>query len=118
MFSGLSKTDLEVVLDAMDSKFVQKGQRVISEGDSGNELYVVESGVLQCSKTFVSKSLIKYLKGGQDKHLRDYVAGEAFGELALLYGAPRAATIIAKTEAQLWVLDRYTFNHIVKGAAT
>jgi len=37
--------------------------------------------------------------------------------LALLYNAPRAATIIAKTESLLWGLDRNTFNHIVKDSA-
>ncbi len=37
--------------------------------------------------------------------------------MALLYNAPRAATIAAKTECILWKLDRDTFNHIVKDAA-
>lgn len=37
--------------------------------------------------------------------------------MALLYNAPRAATITADTEALLWVLDRETFNHIVKDAS-
>jgi cAMP-dependent protein kinase regulator len=46
------------------------------------------------------------------------VPGEAFGELALLYNAPRAATIKAKTDCHLWVLDRNTFNFIVKDAAS
>ena len=43
--------------------------------------------------------------------------GDAFGELALLYNAPRAATIIAKSDVTLWQLDRATFNHIVKDAS-
>jgi cAMP-dependent protein kinase regulator len=37
--------------------------------------------------------------------------------LALLYNAPRAATVKAKTDCTLWLLDRETFNHIVKEAA-
>jgi cAMP-dependent protein kinase regulator len=49
--------------------------------------------------------------------LKTYEPGEAFGELALLYNAPRAATIKAKVDCQLWVLDRNTFNHIVKDAS-
>ena len=35
----------------------------------------------------------------------------------MLYNAPRAATIKAKTDAHLYELDRYTFNHIVKEAS-
>lgn len=40
----------------------------------------------------------------------------AFGELALLYNAPRAASIRAKTDVVLYSLDRETFNNIVKEA--
>jgi cAMP-dependent protein kinase regulator len=46
-----------------------------------------------------------------------FEAGEAFGELALLYMQPRAANIIAKTDCSLFCLDRDTFNHIVKDSA-
>jgi len=49
--------------------------------------------------------------------LKVYGPGESFGELALLYNAPRAATIIAKSDSVLFSLDRETFNHIVKDAS-
>jgi cAMP-dependent protein kinase regulator len=49
--------------------------------------------------------------------LKKYEPGEAFGELALLYNAPRAATIQADNESLLWCLDRETFNHIVKDSS-
>ena len=70
-------------------------------------LYIVETGSLSCHKII----------DGQSKHLKDYAPGDVFGELALLYNAPRAATIRAESDGQLWVLDRGTFNNIVKEAS-
>ena len=49
--------------------------------------------------------------------MKEYQPGEAFGELSLLYNAPRAATITAKSNSELWALDRRTFNFLVKDSA-
>jgi cAMP-dependent protein kinase regulator len=54
---------------------------------------------------------------GVQTYLKTYQIGEAFGELALLYNAPRAASIKAKTTGRLFALDRNTFNSIVKESA-
>ena len=70
-------------------------------------MFVLNTGALACTKVI----------GGTKKHLKDYVPGEGFGELALLYNAPRAATITATAESTVMKLDRGTFNHIVKDAA-
>ena len=93
----------------MDEKRFKAGETVINQGEDGAELFVVESGVLSCSKLFNGNTEPTFLK--------KYEAGEAFGELALLYNAPRAATIKADNDALLWSLDRETFNHIVKDAS-
>ena len=42
--------------------------------------------------------------------------GGSFGELALIYGTPRAATIRAKTDVSLWAIDRDTYRRILMGA--
>ena len=39
--------------------------------------------------------------------------GDSFGELALMYDAPRAATVIGKTDMKLWAMDRLTYKHIL-----
>ena len=40
----------------------------------------------------------------------------SFGELALIYGTPRAATIKAKTQVKLWAIDRDTYRRILMGS--
>ena len=109
MFSALDEKDLEIVIDAMQEFKATPGQVVIKEGDDGDFLYVVETGELKCTKHFPDKPEPTFFK--------NYVPGEAFGELALLYNAPRAASITANVDCLLWGLDRQTFNHIVKDAA-
>lgn len=63
------------------------GDTIISQGEDGDMLYVVDKGELDCYKRFK--------KDEDEKHLKIYKEGDSFGELALLYNAPRAATIRA-----------------------
>lgn len=57
------------------------------------------------------------LVGEDNKHVHTYENRGSFGELALLYNMPRAATIRAVTEGQLWALDRQTFRRILLKSA-
>lgn len=109
MFKALNREDLDIIIGAMAERHFKKGENVIIQGDAGAVLFVVEEGQLDCFKVFN--------RGEEPKFLKTYEAGEAFGELALLYNAPRAATITAKTDTLCWELDRATFNHIVKDSA-
>lgn len=109
MFNALNPEELEIVLGAMTNVTKKAGENIITQGEDGDNLYVVEKGVLTCEKLFPGNSETTFLK--------EYNPGDAFGELALLYNAPRAATIKAKTDAELWALDRRTFNFIVKESA-
>lgn len=42
--------------------------------------------------------------------------GGSFGELALIYGTPRAATVRAKTDVKLWGIDRDSYRRILMGS--
>jgi len=108
MFNNLDEEELGIVIDAM-KEVKYKNETIIQQGDSGNTLYVLDSG--KCH-------WFKLLEGEKrPSKLRDYIPGEAFGELALLYNAPRAASIKAIGEWTLFALDRGTFTHIVKDAS-
>ena len=109
MFKALGEEELNIVVDAMEECKVSNNDTVIKQGEKGDLLYVVEEGHLDCFKLFDGDS--------EPKKVKDLVPGDAFGELALLYNAPRAATITATEDCLLWQLDRLTFNHIVKDAA-
>ncbi|KAK4520466.1 uncharacterized protein ATC70_007978 [Mucor velutinosus] len=99
LFRNLDEEQYLDVVNAMSEKRVVKGTTVIEQGDVGDFFYVVESGTLDC---FI----------GQNK-VTNYEAGGSFGELALMYNAPRAATIITTSDSVLWALDRITFRTIL-----
>jgi cAMP-dependent protein kinase regulator len=99
LFSSLSPEELETVVMAMTEKNVIPGETVIKQGDKGDYFYVVESGGFSI---FVNGT--KVASRG---------AGDSFGELALLYNCPRAATIQADTPGRLWALDRIAFRYMV-----
>lgn len=69
----------------MEEKNYKAEEWVIKQGEEGDVLYVVETGKLDCFKKYYDKPDLVYLK--------TYEPGESFGELALLYNAPRAASI-------------------------
>ena len=75
-------------------------------------MYFIEDGFFECS-----------LKGDETKEedrrrsvqfLKNYQAGDTFGELCLLHRANRQATIISKTEGTLFSLSREVYNHVHK----
>jgi cAMP-dependent protein kinase regulator len=107
IFSALDQAQKIVVAKAMERKTASPGQPIIVQGEDGNSLFFVESGKLECFKTIQNAKVF----------LKTYHPNEAFGELALLYNVPRAASITASEASVLWELDRETFNHIVKMAA-
>lgn len=106
---ALDVEDLETVVDAFQEVAVKKGTVIIRQGDDGDRLYLIESGQVDVMKTFPGEN--------GDKFLCKMGPGDAFGELALMYNAPRAATVIAADDMELWALDRDSFTNIVRDAA-
>lgn len=99
IFRSLEPEQMHCVLDAMFERQVHPGDHVIDQGDDGDNFYVIDGG--------------KYDIHVDNKLVGNYEDSGSFGELALMYNMPRAATIIATTDGTLWAMDRLTFRRIV-----
>lgn len=99
LFKTIEEEQRQEVIQIMEQKNFPAGSRVIEQGAAGDYFYIVSSGSLDC--------LINGTK------VTAYKRGGSFGELALLYNAPRAATIIATSDTILWALDRISFRSVI-----
>ncbi|PNI80760.1 PRKAR2A isoform 5 [Pan troglodytes] len=97
------REQLSQVLDAMFERIVKADEHVIDQGDDGDNFYVIERGTYDILVT----------KDDQTRSVGQYDNRGSFGELALMYNTPRAATIVATSEGSLWGLDRVTFRRII-----
>lgn len=77
------------------------GQTIITQGEAGNRFYIIVSGELTVTVN--------------GERVRRLGAGESFGEIALLRGVPRTATVSAETTVELLALDRHHFLEAVTG---
>jgi len=104
LFSSYAGDEHNAIVDAFECKNVVDGVNVINQGESGDHFYVVQSGTLDI-----------YVKGpaGDVKVGNSLGPGSCFGELALMYNTPRAATIKATSDCVLWVIDRTTYRGIL-----
>eukprot|EP01029_Cantina_marsupialis_P017093 TRINITY_DN383_c1_g2_i1.p1 TRINITY_DN383_c1_g2~~TRINITY_DN383_c1_g2_i1.p1 ORF type:complete len:902 (-),score=307.48 TRINITY_DN383_c1_g2_i1:1320-4025(-) len=99
LFNQLRADALEEVVDAMQKVTLKRGETIIKQGDTGDNFYVVDSGEFEI---FV-----------HDKQVATVGENGSFGELALMYNCPRAATVVASKPSIMWALDRMTFRHML-----
>jgi len=104
LFKGLDTSSLRTVIDAMEKKEFDIDTTIIEQGAAGDYFYILVSGK---AEIFVA---------GKGK-VMDAGPGSNFGELALMYDAPRAATVKAAAAVVAWALDRMTFKKTVMGSA-
>lgn len=95
IFGDLSKKELKSVQRLMTPVTIKAGREITKEGEPGREFLVIVSGTAVVRK-----------KG---RKVAELGAGDFLGELAVLTGAPRNATVLADTELDVEVLNRREF---------
>lgn len=103
VFENLKHEQIFPLVQALEMNHVKSNATLIRQGDKGDYFYILSEGT--CN--FVVDGQVV----GQAH------AGDSFGELALLYDAPRAATVIADTDCVLYRVDQQTFRYILQAQA-
>jgi len=99
IFASLNAQDLDSLASSMEILDVSAGENIITQGQDGDYFYVIEKG----SFTVIV----------DNKPVSQMGEGNSFGELALLYNAPRQATIRSDTNAVVFSLDRESYRFII-----
>jgi CRP-like cAMP-binding protein len=103
LLAGLSAQQLEDVSSRLKAARFRQGEAVVREGEPGEEMYFLESGRVQIVRGHGAEATV----------LDELGAGDLFGEMALLTGSPRSATVIAVSEVNVWALSRADFDQLV-----
>lgn len=98
----LSGDQLKLLADAMHLVTLPAQEVLMNKGDRGTALFIVHSGWLTVRDDVAHHGEYKIR------------IGDSFGELSLLYDAPRTATMVASRDCKLFVLPRYEFRIVIR----
>ena len=109
LFQGVSESIMKDLVGGFFEMKYNDGDKIIVQGDViAERFFLLESGICDI---FVKKGNADPIK------VHTVLPGGFFGELALLYNAPRAATVVSVGESKLWALDRGTFKSCMARAS-
>lgn len=106
MFKQLSNMELAKLLGKLDKKKLAVGTVLFHQGDRGEHLYLIESGKLEL--------FVETANDEGPQRISVLGEGDTLGEMAMLTGEARSATAIAETDAELYVIDRKTFDRLAE----
>ncbi len=96
LFQGISRETLDKLLNVAQIQTFHAGEIIFKEGSTGDELYLILSGTLEVLKSTDSSDFV----------VTEMTEKSHFGELSFLDGSPRSATIRAKTDVSVYILEK------------
>jgi hypothetical protein len=103
LFDDFSRDELLAFIRGLQLQLFDPGDIIVAEGDAGDSLFILTSGIV---KAFVRD------RGLQYRRVRTLHDGDFFGEISVLTGGRRSATLTAATHCELLELDRPTLDKI------
>jgi small-conductance mechanosensitive channel/CRP-like cAMP-binding protein len=102
-FRPLTDDELRSAAAAFRHLHYSAGEKIIEEGAPGDSFFVIDRGEVDVSKTL----------GGKTRALARLMEGQCFGEMALLTGERRSATVVAASDVDVFMLDKAGFEKIL-----
>jgi CRP-like cAMP-binding protein len=106
LFSSFEREALIEILSSTELRSFDEGDIIVTEGETGSSLFLIVDGTV---KVFTRTET------GSNVPLAELSPGDFFGEVSLLTGKPRTATITARSEVTAIELDRTNFDRITEG---
>ena len=103
LFAEFSGEEIAAIKPLLKRRNYQRGESIILTGDEAREMFFIRRG---------SVSVTIPLPSGTEKRLATFSAGMAFGEMAVLDGAPRSARIVADSEVECDLLTVEDFDRL------
>jgi hypothetical protein len=104
LFASFSKDEFGAIVDKLEPLEFMEGERIIAEGDEGDAMYLISRG---------GGKVVKEVEG-QEVVLGELSEGEFFGEMSLLVGGPRSASVFAKSETEVLRLKSADLFEVMK----
>jgi hypothetical protein len=106
LFAGLSEDNKADVAERLQYAPFARGDVMTKQGNAAHWLYILAFGEAE---------VLYEPPGGTPQVIGAVRAGEFFGEMAMITGDARAATVIAKTDVECYRLDRASFQELLLG---
>jgi hypothetical protein len=105
LFRGFARDELAALIRGLRLLTFQPGEIIVSEGEAGGSLFVLTSGLVRA-----------YVRNAAQRQVqvRELVEGDIFGEISVLTGQPRSATIVSAARCELLELDKPTLDRIAQ----
>jgi small-conductance mechanosensitive channel/CRP-like cAMP-binding protein len=104
IFASLDEEERELLAKGLRSVSFAKGEAIIRQGDPGDSLYVIKEGEVA----------IRVSVDGAEREVAKLKTGDFFGEMSLMTGEPRRATVAATGDVACYVVDHGAFQRIVQ----
>jgi small-conductance mechanosensitive channel/CRP-like cAMP-binding protein len=104
LFADMETDQIQALAKSARHLRYGKREKIITQGDPGGSMYVLSSGIAQ----------VTVERDGRESDLGELVSGECFGEISLLTGKPRTASVTAKTDCDIVEIDKSAMRDLLK----